>query len=1262
MIELGARRYLLRDPVSEVDTADGCAVRREARAQEIGPMRRLAWLRAVRAKNEVDGSSMLAAALAEAQLLADMQALPGVPQLIDIDSAPTQVTVAYSLPGQSTFAETYGSFNGQPLEQAEAASALRAVEPLCLALAELHRRGHSHRALTADAILVDWHRRAVLRDLGLATTPPVGGEGPDTYRAPEQCAVSVSDSDPGPHTDIYRLAALLYHTLTGQDPTDMGSALPHSALSDELHALLKRALAPVPRERPASISEFSRGLRRAVRQMSAGGTTATRSRTVQLPGPLALVPSESLRQKLASERARHPYLPDFDAMVRQLNELHADGVPARVEATRGQHRLLVYGPNWVAALFPTRFDDAYLIAALMPLGVRDHDRLANGAVWLRPAQWLLFADLRSLKHDRFQSYWAEISSAWSDLLSEPATATAGLFAHHASSLELLDQVIEADKAIELARHRAAPSMPYSNVSLAASKERNSASEAYVFTMVNSNSVKQGTKVIISGDWNMYGTIVRVSNAEIAVRFDRNIEFQKIPIQGRLDPIAEDSAYRWKAATMDRIRSGKSIHAGLLRALGNRAFAGYSPDQALQPSCELSSEQMDALSRALAIPDMLLIQAPPGTGKVTLISEIVRASAMRGHRVLVAANTNIAVDHILDRMPGEIRSVRIGSEQSVISQAAAERLVDAQIVQLQEAVKRGTHASADSLADFLARREEVDRWMAHLQTEVNNAIEANRHVEQFSTALDAAASKSAPTVRQRLRQLEHAIADEKSVTERRQAAVSIADQRYERSLARRPTGLFAPILRWLRGRRLRQCDAAARALAAHESWLKRARQDRDKIAAELRQLIESDPEVRRLDTDRTAAITRRDTALAEVDQSASLIQHAIAGLTQVPRTDTSGLASRIQFQRWAQEMLTTLTWRAALLSEWRTHTANSPETLAGELTRYADVVGVTCNRMMTSGLLSDIDFDLAIIDEASQISLPDMLGPLAQSKRVVLVGDHSLSPLFVDRDVVQWVQKLQDMRSDGAEADTSRQLRDLMTTSIFERLFTTAPATNRVTLSRQFRMPEPVASFVSQQFYNGGLHTVIQETSRHLPIFRSSFALIDTADQPVAQRAEHLSISDGKGNGFINSLEARLIGELVKRSIAYTSDNWSVIVPYRAQQAEITRVLVEMLGDSSAVAANVGTIESFQGQERDLVIFGFTRSNRSGNVGFLQDTRRINTAITRARSQLIVVGDFDTLAHARDDQFAGFVRAMFSFVKAHGEIRLSRTVLDGEGEK
>jgi superfamily I DNA and/or RNA helicase len=116
----------------------------------------------------------------------------------------------------------------------------------------------------------------------------------------------------------------------------------------------------------------------------------------------------------------------------------------------------------------------------------------------------------------------------------------------------------------------------------------------------------------------------------------------------------------------------------------------------------------------------------------------------------------------------------------------------------------------------------------------------------------------------------------------------------------------------------------------------------------------------------------------------------------------------------------------------------------------------------------------------------------------------------------------------------------------------------------------------------------------------------------------------------------------------------VIAPYRAQ----INYLKDAIEENDALSGflqhrilSVGTVDSFQGQERDIIAISLTRSNNHGEIGFLSDIRRMNVGMTRARRKLLLVGDSSTLgAHP-------FFKELLAYVKRIGGYRAAWEIAD-----
>jgi hypothetical protein len=275
-VRLGPFAFLLRPPVDERTAVDRSWVWREATAEVPGMAGRRVRLRQVALRRLSRRGAELRDGLGvQADLLSIVAADQGLPRLVGRHDEGGRTTLVTELPAAPSWRDGFGppggstggaaaGTRGGPLDRLTAAAALAAALPLCGALAELHRHGHGHRAIGPDCVLLlDRYRRGVPRDLGLAGFRPEPGEGPGIYRAPEQFRGSPL---PGPATDVYQVAALIYHTLTGRRPGPAPNPPVRAAVAGfpaGPDTVIAAALAAAPALRPAGMDPLVDALRTA---------------------------------------------------------------------------------------------------------------------------------------------------------------------------------------------------------------------------------------------------------------------------------------------------------------------------------------------------------------------------------------------------------------------------------------------------------------------------------------------------------------------------------------------------------------------------------------------------------------------------------------------------------------------------------------------------------------------------------------------------------------------------------------------------------------------------------------------------------------------------------------------------------------------------------------------------------------------------------------------------------------------------------------
>ncbi len=245
-----------------------------------------------------------------------------------------------------------------------------------------------------------------------------------------------------------------------------------------------------------------------------------------------------------------------------------------------------------------------------------------------------------------------------------------------------------------------------------------------------------------------------------------------------------------------------------------------------------------------------------------------------------------------------------------------------------------------------------------------------------------------------------------------------------------------------------------------------------------------------------------------------------------------------------------------------------------------VVASTAHRASSHPYLRGRSFEMAIVDEAGQLTEPLTLGLIMRARRFVLIGDDRQLPPVV---------RLPDLGR-----------------SMFERLKEQAEsAAPRILtlLDTQYRMHPEIMGVSNRLYYSGRLTSGVASEDRVPPVGPPILFL------PVG------SDSDGRSN----PAEARVVRDLVEAlRERVPAESIGVISPFRAQVVLLRR----LLEDTGVVA---DTVERFQGGERDVIVISFVRSR---GTGFVFDDRRFNVALTRARRKLVMVAHPDLFRDTR----------------------------------
>ncbi|MCU7548990.1 AAA domain-containing protein [Chitinophagaceae bacterium LB-8] len=252
----------------------------------------------------------------------------------------------------------------------------------------------------------------------------------------------------------------------------------------------------------------------------------------------------------------------------------------------------------------------------------------------------------------------------------------------------------------------------------------------------------------------------------------------------------------------------------------------------------------------------------------------------------------------------------------------------------------------------------------------------------------------------------------------------------------------------------------------------------------------------------------------------------------------------------------------------------------------------------------LKFNTVVIDEAGQALEPASWIPILKSKKVVLAGDHCQLPPTI---------KSNEAAQNG------------LSSTLLEKCVAQHPEAV-VLLEEQYRMNELIMGYSSQVFYNSKLKAHPTVAQQLLFPEDRPLSFIDTAGCGFDEKLEGTSICNPEEASFLLKYLQDLA---LKLNDYYAPGNFpsiAVISPYKHQVEMLKEQMLLVSGLAPFINyISVNTIDSFQGQERDVVCISMARSNTENVIGFLSDIRRMNVAMTRAKKKLVVIGDSATLS-------------------------------------
>lgn len=760
----------------------------------------------------------------------------------------------------------------------------------------------------------------------------------------------------------------------------------------------------------------------------------------------------------------------------------------------------------------------------------------------------------------------------------------------------------------------------------------------------------GTKIEIdiTEQRKISATIIGFGNTEesrtIQLLFDEIINFNDLPSMTIIHLSYSKIMYEIQQDVIDSLRENRSRANYLDSCIGMHIPEKYSvldlealenklnnpPEGQFPPT----DSQLQAIKKGISAKDIMLVQGPPGTGKTTVILEWVKYFCKElNYRVLISSQNNKAVDNVLERIAEEngIEAIRAGNETK-IQKNLYPLLLENKLGSFRDDVSNqilSNKKKIDFLIDYL-QDEMIPKYtrLYSVFKEYQNSFEEYQRVYTFVIGDMPSIGKKYSLSSDKLKADADIIINEIGKT------------------AEKSRKTKNPIINFFLKRKLKKLYD--RYSNIYEEYISLENTYFTNLCAMINRLKKSRLQERELLEQKNSSQIKKILETLE--------ETNINGFPFV-RNDLFEQPEKIISTDFIRDKLQTINHEVTRLSNERTLLKDWENVILGQnnyalsdaLLESVNLVGATCIGINSQRKFANMNFDITIIDEAGQIQIHNALVPMSRSPKLIMLGDHKQIPPLASDYVLQRCEE------DGVDDRLER-------ISLFEDLYERLPDSNKVLLDTQFRMPAEIADLLSEWFYEGKYKSFSGKRNMKSifpELFESCFVIVDTGH--IKDKNEK------KTTGYINVCEAEIVRNIVKTLVSKNNSNHidarkiGVISPYGDQiKLLISKLkgLPEIGNNASEIAA---TLDSFQGQERDVIIYSCTRSNTRpknarGRIGFLTELRRLNVALSRPKKMLIFIGDIEFLSSCTFGEGANNPKEFSDFIRL-----MKQKVIDGNGQ-
>lgn len=914
--------------------------------------------------------------------------------------------------------------------------------------------------------------------------------------------------------DAYGFAAVALSCVTGRifkSQGDLMAALQEAVLPAAIRPILERCLAGNAADRPPLVSVLAAEIERIQDEASRDASPIalchlglTYPVLARVEGHIGVEGRSAVEQFILAELAEASALLAGDVELAEDNPSGVEliGVTWRFRGKlsgRNRDSLEIFQASEIGAALATELRERSLSRALSFTFSRPKDPEAEGTrLRLIVAEAADFQRQRALEREASASQ--RIFRIWRSYLRDRAD----LEAKRTNAIRYLDRRAGEDKVM------------------------------FTSEIAQSDELVGQDRIVQHNAGRVTGTISAVAFNQITLDVTFG-DASKLPRRGELsiNTIAAQRALDHQTHALNAVfyeRAANPALKGLV--LKPSSAKPVTPVHGIKPTDEeFDAEKKDILAKALGVSDVLAIEGPPGTGKTTLITEIV-VQWLRRHpqdRILLSSQTHIALDNVLERvaqLDTSLDIIRIGRpDEPRISDFSKTLLLERRVEAWIAEVRRNAEADMQRWAD----ENGVDR----------HAVTVGMRVERLLQVMARQAEMRAYIAEQEVERanLEHS-GDDAS------GASDVGEVEEETTQIDSEIGA---------------CRQALAAMNAEEKGIREA----------------------------MAAMGGYAAGLAQSKDAVELNEWGSHFLADEPTIK----ACRA---------------RLALLEDWQLRVGRSSDFNAAMLSS-AQIIAGTCVGIAGVRGMEEVSYDLCIIDEASKATATEILIPMSRSRRWIVVGDPKQLPPFFE-----------EFGDEILEQFDSDEVR----TTLLDRFLDEhegLPPGCRAGLKNQYRMIEPIGDLVSECFYDRGLNSPIKSHGLKLSVAVPK-PIMWYSTQSLAKRHEQR-----EGQTFSNPTEVEAIRTVLQRLqfVAKAQKrrvSVAVIAGYTAQVELLKDLVSQGIAGWPDLDVSCNSVDAFQGRQADICIYSVVRSNSQGNLGFLREKPRLNVALSRGKSALVIVGD------------------------------------------